>query len=1099
MKSHKEEQRLETLDDSTSGNTNSSPNGDVFLRARIAETGGKEVYAPASEPFERPAEKIEQGPLFVDAEEIMPPLAPSTGAQLGLPQTPMEELKEGVDRRDFMRMFSSTAFLGASAAACVRRPEEVARPYVDQAVDHYPGKANYYASTCGECPAGCRVMVKTREGRPVKLEGDPLDAISQGALCSVGQSTLQELFHPERRKQSYIRRNNRLDEAQWMEVYERLAARLKDKRRIAIVAKASTGNDREFYKEFLDHIGSSAEHFYTFEPNSLYAQISKAHELAFGKRILPRPDLRGARLIVGIGSDFLETGISPVFMSKSFAAGHAFNGAQSSRGEFVQFESFLSLTGAKADTRYVIPPGSELAIAVTLLKHMRQGYEKSATPTLLKQADDLLAQNPWLPDAYATLGLQPEDFDALCAKMFQADSLVLAGSTATLEEQGTLLQLATILINQWIGAYGKTLFLDNAWFTSPVEPGDMKKFVQQSSQYDAVFFLNVNPAFALPASFGFKEAVAKIETVVSVQSFPNETDELANFVLAGHHYLESWGDAQPAAGYWNLRQPTVRPLTDSRQAEDILLWLAAHLERPMGYKDYRSYLDKHWQRLHAVFGQGTEYGLFIKAVLRRGGIGRPETQAPATLQTVAGFIKSAAPAAGSFKLLIPFHPHLKAGQGATRPILQENPHPLSTIVWDSYILIAPQKAMELGIKRNDLVRLSTSQGSMEVAVYPMPGTHPDTLVFYRGNGRALGVSKVSDGYGLDPLGLVPIAEDALTAEVAIGNIGVNLEKTGRTYRLATTQKQSDIGNRTDIVRSVDLQKALSERTTIKNLDDVPNLYPELKGGEHRWGMSIDLDKCTGCGACNVACSTENNVPQIGREQVIKGREMFWIRIDRYFSGTVENPTTFFQPMPCQHCNHAPCEAVCPVFATTHDPEGINAMTYNRCVGTRYCANACPYKVRRFNWWTHKWNKIGDREMDRNPRALNPDVTVRTRGIMEKCNFCYQRIRDAKHRAKYGNSGAKNVFVQTACQQTCPSDAITFGDLLAKNSEAAKARSDYRGYLALGGNPDLKEYGLKTLPNVSYQMKVVLNGAGPQPARGPASGGGHSPNDGHDHG
>ena len=261
----------------------------------------------------------------------------------------------------------------------------------------------------------------------------------------------------------------------------------------------------------------------------------------------------------------------------------------------------------------------------------------------------------------------------------------------------------------------------------------------------------------------------------------------------------------------------------------------------------------------------------------------------------------------------------------------------------------------------------------------------------------------------------------------------------------------------------------------RSLDDVPDLFPKLEEAPHRWGMSIDLDRCNGCGACMAACAVENNVPQTGREQILIHREMHWIRLDRYFQGDLDNPQLSIQPVMCQHCNQAPCEGVCPVFATSHDPEGLNAMTYNRCVGTRYCANACPYKVRRFNWWTHKWGEMGERQQDRNPRPTNPDVTVRTRGVMEKCSLCVQRTRDVKHRAKEQNRTVQDGEFVTACAQTCPSNAIISGNLKDAASEVYRLRQEGRAYLMLGGDPEHDHFGLKTLPNVSYLAEVVLDG------------------------
>jgi molybdopterin-containing oxidoreductase family iron-sulfur binding subunit len=354
----------------------------------------------------------------------------------------------------------------------------------------------------------------------------------------------------------------------------------------------------------------------------------------------------------------------------------------------------------------------------------------------------------------------------------------------------------------------------------------------------------------------------------------------------------------------------------------------------------------------------------------------------------------------------------------------------------------------------------------------MPGLHHEAVVLHRGNGRGKGVNKVTDGYGVNPSPLFAKKLESASQQPITSAVSVKLSATGKVYRLAAIQKHNDIANRTDIVKKMTVADATARMGKAVNLDDAPDLYPKLKQADYRWGMAIDLTACTGCGACTTACSLENNVPQVGRQQILLGREMFWIRIDRYFAGPVDNPEVSFQPMLCQHCNHAPCEAVCPVYATTHDFEGMNAQTYNRCVGTRYCANACPYKIRRFNWFTHKWNVVGDREQDRSLRALNPDVTIRTRGVMEKCTFCVQRIRDGKHRAKERGDLARDGEIKSACQQVCPANAIVFGNLKDERSMVSRLRTDGRAYLALNGDPEHKHYGIKTWPNVSYLAEVT---------------------------
>jgi molybdopterin-containing oxidoreductase family iron-sulfur binding subunit len=377
----------------------------------------------------------------------------------------------------------------------------------------------------------------------------------------------------------------------------------------------------------------------------------------------------------------------------------------------------------------------------------------------------------------------------------------------------------------------------------------------------------------------------------------------------------------------------------------------------------------------------------------------------------------------------------------------------------------------LGLKRNQVVEIKTAAGEISVVLYPMPGVHPQLVVVPRGNGSVDKRNTIARGVGVNPLAVYESEFETLSGLPLTAGTEISLSGTASMYRLATLQKHNDIASRSEIIKDYSLAEMQTREHMKKDLDTAPDLFPALEVAEHRWGMSIDLNKCNGCGACIVACAVENNVPQVGREQILLGREMHWIRLDRYFAADIDHPRVTFQPLLCQHCNHAPCEPVCPVFATTHDPEGINAMTYNRCVGTRYCANACPYKVRRFNWWTHAWGKMGERPQDRNPRALNPDVTVRTRGVMEKCNFCVGRLREAKHTAKIAGRKLHDGDVQVACQQTCPSEAIVFGNLNDKFSRVTNQRSSGRAYLLLGGDPEHGHYGLKTLPNVNYLAKV----------------------------
>ncbi len=1063
----------------------------------------REVFVTNDQPFESPAKEFVPGTFYVNIEEVMPELAESKDEQ-----DTSGELKLPVDRRDFMRLFSAGAVM-ASAAACVRRPVEKAVPYVEQPKDFIPGIANYYATTIDRLG----VVVKTREGRPVFVEGNPEHPLSQGSVSLVALSELQALYHPDRRQAPQVNYGtNRVGEATWDEVYDRLATKVKGAKKVAILAKGTTGHGVTFYKDFLKAIGQSEENLYLYDSNSLYNAVSEAHRLAFGVDGLPRADLRRSKLLVGLGSEFLDvSGVSQVFDTKSWSVGHAFRAGN--KGRFVQFESRLTTTGSKADERHVIGVGDEFAVGLAFVRALAKLSEAKGSAAEKANISAVVEANKSLiEETTSRLKLDEALFDKLASEAVAKKAVILAGESGASTKNATLVQVVAIMANVLTGAYAeRLLFFDQGWFKNPTRPGDLARFLKDAPEIDLLFVINTNPAYTLPQSSGIAKALSN-KVVVSMQAMPNETEDYAEFKLNTHNPLEAWGDEELVAGFWSIQQPTVRPAFNSRQAEDILLWVAAKLNKPMGVEDYRSYLREKWRAIYKDSGINKDFEVFFKAIQRKGFfVTQLAKREMPSFGHVADKLKFE-PTASGLKLVAHFHSKLYDGYGADRPVLQEAGDSLTTVVWDTWVAMHPKKARELGLKYNDLVVVKGPAGSFEAAVYPMPGLHPDTVAVPRGGGKKVGLSRVSDGVGVDALQVLNAEFDSHTGDPVTAGQLVEITKTGKRYRLAAMQKHNDIANRRDIMQVVKLSKAVEKVRDEKDLDNVPDLYPshapkpgDLRSPDsylfpdwkasdtYRWGLSIDLDRCNGCGTCVVACDLENNVPQIGREQVSVGREMHWLRIDRYFSGSVDNPEVSYQPVGCQHCNHAPCEAVCPVFATTHDAEGMNSQTYNRCVGTRYCANACPYKVRRFNWFTHKWHIMGDRPMDRNPRALNPDVTVRTRGIMEKCTFCVQRIRDAKHNAKQQNRLVFDGEIRTACQTVCPADAITFGNLLDPNSRVSRNRKDHRAYLLLGGNPEEGEYGLKTLPNVSYLAKVLHDGSD-----GVAAGDGHELGAGHQH-
>jgi len=1024
------------------------------------------VFLDDDQPFEKPASEFVPGPFYKAADERIPEVAESSldGVTAGSSDL-------AVDRRDFMRLFSASALFGASA--CIRRPEETAIPYVNQPIDQIPGVPTYYATTCGDCSAGCGVVIKTREGRPVKVEGSPEHPINQGSTCATGQATLQGLYHPERRKAPQVKIGERFHDAAWDETFDALASRVSAASKVAIFTGGSTGHRLEFYRKFLKHIGSSEDQLYVYEPNGLMSSISKAHEIAFGASGMPRADLRSAELIVGIGSDFLDIGTSSCFHTKGFSASHSFQ--RGKMGRFVQFESGMSQTGARSDDRYPIAPGDELGVALLLVKSLLANSSSKGSAGERSEMKRVLdSYKGYIVAAESRVGVSSAELDKVAADLITKKSVVMCGGTA-IDENATMLQVAAIMANTLIGAYGKTLFFDRGWMTAPTTNRGIKEFIEEAGDIDLVIVIDSNPIFTVPQAFGIDKVFEKIPQVISIQNQNTETDRYATVRLPGHHYLESWGDEQPVAGFWTVRQPAVRALANSRQSEDILLWVAGAMKKPMGFADYRTYLMQRWKNIHKTLGNKVDFDTFWRAVLRRGFVGKLEKRNVRSFANVRGKIApSDTPFKSGLKLVSPLDVRLQDGRGADKPVLQEAGDSMTTITWDSWVAINPNTAKKLGFRRNDLLKVEGSGGSVEVALYPMPGMHPDAVYIHRGNGHAEGVSRVTDGFGVNPLGIFSKSVDSQTGQPVTSGQTVKLIATGKRYRLAAMQKHNDIANRSDVIKKVTLASAVANAGKRKNLDDVPDLYPKLKESpDYRWGLSVDLTSCTGCSACMVACATENNIPQVGRQQILMGREMHWIRLDRYFAGDVDNPEVTYQPVMCQHCNHAPCEAVCPVYATAHDPEGMNGQTYNRCVGTRYCANACPYKVRRFNWFTHKWNVISKtKETNRNPRALNPDVTVRTRGVMEKCSFCVQRIRDAKHNAIERGEKVRDGEIRTACEQVCPANAITFGNLKDGRSRISRNRSDNRSFLMLNADASHGHYGIKTLPNVNYLAEVT---------------------------
>jgi molybdopterin-containing oxidoreductase family iron-sulfur binding subunit len=579
----------------------------------------------------------------------------------------------------------------------------------------------------------------------------------------------------------------------------------------------------------------------------------------------------------------------------------------------------------------------------------------------------------------------------------------------------------------------------------------------------------VNPVFTLPEAAGFRSALKKIPLVVNVSSFLDETASEAHLILPDHTFLESWGEYSPWEGVHGLMQPVMRPLFETKAFGDVLLSVARQMNGEMArnfpWPSFYDYLRENWQVLQKRLAPGKEFDAFWEEALRQGGVWETVKAEPVRLSDQLFRFRLEkqrvdADAAQGFHLhLYPSLSHFD-GRGANRPWLQELPDPMTQLVWDNWLEVHPETARRLGLTEGDVVEVASLHGRIEIPMHVYEGIRPDVVAVPIGQGHTT-FGRYADKRGANPLALLPPKAEPASGGLDWFSTKVTLNRTGRSHTFASVAGSDRQWGR-GIAQAISLVALREEGGVAKEEHKTPQIYPPHEHPEHRWRMAIDLNACIGCSACVVACYAENNIPVVGKERVAEGREMAWIRIERYFEGEKDRPETRFIPMLCQHCDNAPCEPVCPTYATYHTSEGLNAQVYNRCVGIRYCSNNCPYKVRRFNWFGYEWPEPLHMQ-------LNPDVSVRTVGIMEKCTFCVQRIREGKDRAKDEGRKVRDGEITPACGQTCPTQAIVFGDLKDPNSEVSKLSRDPWRYRVL-------EH-LNTQPAITYLKKITQEKAG----------------------
>jgi MoCo/4Fe-4S cofactor protein with predicted Tat translocation signal len=997
-----------------------------------------------------------------------------------------EKLSEtSTQRRDFLKFlgFSVTA---ASLAAC-ETPVIKAIPYLNKPEEITPGVANWYATSFYDGTDYASILVKTREGRPIHITGNKNSEVSKGVVNARINSSVLSLYDSARLAGPVA--NSSLTD--WENVDADITNKLNELvatgGQIRILSNSIISpSTKQVIADFAAKYPNTVH--VTYDVLS-FAGMIKANEASFGKAVIPTYDFSRAKVVVSIGADFLSEFPSSVVYLNQFS--HTRRPENGWMSRLFSFESNLSLTGSNADVRVPVKP-SEQGLAVLALYNeiaRRAGSQTVTNVNIQFSASIEKAAN----ELWANKG----------------NSVVVSGSN------DINIQLVVNAINNLLGNYGSTIDLNNFDRTRQGNDSDVMQLVSDmnAGRVSALFVYGVNPVYSLPNGSEFAEALNKVKLTVSFADRSDETASLCQYICPDNHYLESWNDYQPTRFHYSLGQPTISPLFKTRQAQESLLrWSGNNTS-------YYSYIKSNWQR--NLFGQQTgfnNFDNFWNNSLHDGVFG---TSAQGDVINFSGDISSAAQKiaglrGGAFELVLYTKTGMGDGSQANNPWLQELPDPITRVTWDNYITMNPNQMQEgewkfgllaRGEDEADMAEVFVNGKSLKLPVIPQPGQAYGTIGIALGYGRTR-VGKAGDNVGQNAYPFVQYTNGTFQYNVMDANLN---KTTGEKYQIAQLQKHHTImGREEGILRETtlfaykndpksgnpDVMLATHKGNQPVSKIDLWRDHP-IEAAGHRWAMTIDLNTCFGCGSCVTACHSENNVPVVGKDEVRRGRDMHWLRIDRYFSSAMtkeraetdnkgaidmyldmeipeaDNPEVAFQPMLCQHCNHAPCETVCPVAATTHSNEGLNQMAYNRCIGTRYCANNCPYKVRRFNWFSYTGNEMF---ADLNPAmddlakmVLNPDVIVRARGVMEKCTFCVQRIQAGKLEAKKEKRPVIDGDVVTACAAACPTNAISFGDWNDTNGNNGKGSLVKQ----ISQNPRafhvIEEVGTK--PNIWYMTKV----------------------------
>jgi MoCo/4Fe-4S cofactor protein with predicted Tat translocation signal len=1039
----------------------------------------------------------------------------------------VQDDKAIVSRRKFLSLMSASAALAAAGCSNYRDKGEVI-PYNKKPEEITLGNPNFYASTCAGCQNACGILIKTREGRPIKVDGNPDHPINQGKICARGQASILNMYDPDRlREPGKVEKSEgrkvELSGISWGEVDEKVIAELKNAagagRSIAIVShRVISPTQKKLLEQFAATYPTAK--VYSYEVVNDEPRRS-AWMKCYGTRNVPVIKWGEAKIIVSLECDFLGTEGNVMEQTREYVKNRdavnpprpSADGHPSGEGTIPDFnrlysvEGAYSLTGMNADYRIRLRTDAIEEFVLSLLNKLAPSETGLSDSRFLREG--LLAERPVstllagysLDEFIGKYGLDGKVVNQLTDDLLKnrGKALVIAGNKLP---EST--HIAVNLLNEVLGntkVYSEDSSEVELMPLSTEEELEGLMNDMKSGKTSVVIHYGTNPVFDLPPEYGYAETLSKVPLSVTMTEMMNETAALSSYALAMNHPFESWGDYQTRTGFISMQQPVISPLYNTRQKEAILLnWIKAVETglRPVSTW-YRDFLKTNWeQAVYPTINQMTPFTSFWNAALHDGGASisqkGEEEHPPAPLQrgnVAEAFLQSAGKFKASKDYVVLLNDNMSVGADgrfANNGWLQELPHPVSKIVWDNYAAISVQTASELGLNSNDVVEIKIGDKTAEIPVFIQPGVADKVIEVELGYGRKT-AGAIGSGVGHDvnklrgtSMGILRPSADGNDRELTSGRLFNNaaISKTGKQYELVSTVEHHLI-DQTPLLKDIQFKRNIIQEGTLKEYKSNPefirrktaaeeaiNMFPSVNQ-EHqykqlKWGMAIDLNKCSGCSACVIACVAENNVPVVGKEQVRKSREMHWLRIDRYYSGTPEAPKANFQPMLCQHCDFAPCENVCPVVATSHSSDGLNQMTYNRCVGTRYCSNNCPYKVRRFNYFNFR-DHVADEFYEKEPIDLmyNPEVTVRSRGVMEKCTFCIQRIMDERQKAAEQKRIVKASNVTTACQDACPAYAIVFGDVNEQESEVKTYTEHELAYTVLDE--------LKVRPNVTYITKL----------------------------